>query len=114
MGGRRRAFEARENGLWKKSASEVVIGRGATATVLLAKYNDKEVALKNIIMSEKVEENQAIQTRLKRELRIVGKLHHPCIPVIFGACTNIEQGLFVLMEYIKGTSLKEACNGLAH
>lgn len=87
------------------------LGQGGMGTVYLARHVhlDKIVALK-VVAPERIENPRAV-ARFEREMRAVGRLHHPHI---VGAHDAGEAGgqHFLVMEYVDGWDLAEVVRRL--
>ncbi len=89
-----------------------MLGRGATASVYLAKdpFTNAEVAIK--IAHQSVMDDPETGYRFKKmfmnEASLAGKLRHPHIVSVYDAGTEHEMH-YIVMEYIPGSTLKEFC-----
>jgi len=84
-----------------------VIGQGGMGSVYKVRQPelDRVVALK--VLSPSLSQDPAFAERFAREARIMGKLQHPHIVIIF---ESGESGgyFYLLMEYVDGVNLREA------
>ena len=80
------------------------IGSGSMGRVYKAhhKMMDRYVALK--IIAPEIVMNDRVVSRFQREMRLVGRLDHPNVVRAFDA-DQINQILYIVMEYVQGTSL---------
>ena len=107
---RQRAEEEPDAGGGARYVIERELGRGAAATVYLARdhKHDRAVALK-ILKPEIASGSDA--KRLTREIAILARLHHPHILPLYDSGTlalaDGRPGLFYVMPYIRGESLRE-------
>lgn len=83
-----------------------LIGKGGMGSVYLATniHIDQKVAIK--VLNAELANNQAIKDRFKREATTLSSLDHPNI-VKFLNYYEDEQGVYLIMEYIKGRTLDE-------
>lgn len=82
------------------------IGRGAQATVYLARDQvlDREVAIK--VLARDVDGNEETLARFLREARLAARVHHPSCVAIFDF--GQERGItFIAMEYFRGRTIRE-------
>ncbi len=86
---------------------EKMIGRGGMGTVYRATHLslDRTVAVK-IINSEFATDSDVSQ-RFTREARLMAKLRHPKAAMIYDSGTLPDGRLFIVMEYVEGTSLAD-------
>ncbi len=92
------------------------IGKGAMGVVYLAKdpLIGRLVALKTFRAGYTVkdEELQQFRSRFIREAQSAGILSHPNIVTIHDVVDSSDEGaMFIAMEYIRGTNLKELLHG---
>jgi serine/threonine protein kinase/alpha-tubulin suppressor-like RCC1 family protein len=82
------------------------LGRGGTAVVYLARERElgREVAIK-VIRSTYVEDREAA-ARLIREARVIAKLQHPNIVLLYGTRRLRDSSLALIMQYVPGRTLK--------
>jgi eukaryotic-like serine/threonine-protein kinase len=95
-----------------KYVLERVIGKGGTGTVYLAydSFNATPVAIK-LIDSEVLSDPEKGPVRRRlflNEASLVGKLSHPHIVAILDAAVH-EPPYYIVMEYVQGGSLADAC-----
>ncbi|MFQ5568283.1 MAG: serine/threonine-protein kinase [Rhodothermales bacterium] len=85
---------------------QAVLGKGGMGVVYKAVDTslDKVVALK--LMNPLLVEDERFLGRFKSEARALGRLHHPNIVSVF-ALRHIEHHLFIVMEYVEGTTLAD-------
>ena len=94
----------------ERYAIERELGRGATATVYLARDRklDRAVALK-ILRPEVASVSDA--KRFTREIGILARLNHPHILPLYDSGTRLladgRAGLFYVMPYVRGESLRQ-------
>ena len=87
------------------------LGKGATATVYLARNpdDDSEVAIKLIRLDN---ENAAMRRRLAKlfqiETQVARRLNHPNIVKVFDAVVE-DKRAYMVMEYVKGKPMDEFC-----
>ena len=88
------------------------LGKGATATVYLARDpdSDNEVAIKLIRLDN---ENAAMRRRLSKlfqiETQVAKRLNHPNIVKVFDAVVE-DKRAYLVMEYVKGRPMDELCS----
>jgi eukaryotic-like serine/threonine-protein kinase len=85
---------------------ERVLGRGGMATVYLARdvELDRPVAIK--VLAEHLAGDEEYRARFLREARAAAGLVHASIVQVYDVGED-ERGLFIVMEYVEGTSLAE-------
>lgn len=85
---------------------ESLIGKGGMGSVYLASnlHIDQKVAVK--VLNTELANNQEVKNRFKREATTLSSLDHPNI-VKFLNYYEDEQGVYLIMEYIKGRTLDE-------
>jgi len=94
----------------ERYAIERELGRGAVATVYLARdrKHDRAVALK-ILRPEVASASDA--RRFSREIAILARLHHPHVLHLYDSGTlalpDGRTGLFYVMPYVRGESLRQ-------
>ncbi|MCL4206010.1 MAG: protein kinase [Pirellulaceae bacterium] len=95
--------------LSKRYTIERVLGRGGMGIVYLAKDNrlDRQVAIKRML--DHVAASRAARKRFLAEARSVAKLDQPNIVRVYELGRDAE-GLFLIMEYVDGSSLHERCH----
>ena len=83
------------------------LGRGGTAVVYLARERElgRLVAIK-VIRTAYIQDDEAA-ARLVREARLVGKLQHPNIVVLYGTRRLRDGSRALIMQYVEGRTLKE-------
>ena len=87
------------------------LGKGATATVYLARDpdTDQEVAIKLIRLDN---DNAAMRRRLAKlfqvETQVAKRLNHPNIVRVFDAVVE-DKRAYMVMEYVKGQPMDEFC-----
>jgi eukaryotic-like serine/threonine-protein kinase len=87
------------------------LGKGATATVYLARDpdSDLEVAVKLIRLDN---DNAAMRRRLAKlfqiETQVARRLNHPNIVKVFDAVVE-DKRAYIVMEYVKGQPMDEFC-----
>jgi serine/threonine-protein kinase len=82
------------------------IGRGAQATVYLARDQvlDREVAIK--VLAHDVDDSDETLARFLREARLAARVHHPSCVAIFDF--GRERGTtFIAMEYFRGRTIRD-------
>ena len=107
---------------------EETLGHGGMASVYLA-YDEKlrrRVAVK--VLAANLADDDAVRRRFLREARLAARLSHPNVVQVYDA-GETDQDLFIVMEYVPGTSLAgreklspdeavqlvlQACAGLQH
>jgi eukaryotic-like serine/threonine-protein kinase len=114
MSGERSAAQEKEEGRTAEAgdryAIERELGRGAVATVYLARdrKHDRAVALK-ILRPEIASGSDA--RRFAREIGFLARLHHPHILPLYDSGTlalpDGRLGLFYVMPYVRGESLRQ-------
>ena len=82
------------------------IGSGSMGRVYRAHHvmMDRVVALK--IIAPEISSNERVVARFQREMKLVGRLDHPNVVRAFDA-DQINQVLYIVMEYVTGVSLGE-------
>jgi eukaryotic-like serine/threonine-protein kinase len=82
------------------------IGTGSMGRVYKAHHQmmDRIVALK--IIAPEIASNEKVVARFQREMKLVGRLDHPNVVRAFDA-DQVGKVLFIVMEYVQGTSLGE-------
>jgi len=89
----------------KRYAVKSVVGKGGTGSVYIAKdrHLNRKVAMKrlNFNENERVDQEELLEEALR-----LAKLQHPNIVNIFD-CGFDDQGAYLIMEFIEGTSLEE-------
>ncbi|OHT16393.1 AGC family protein kinase [Tritrichomonas foetus] len=85
------------------------LGEGNFGSVFLAifKPTGDRVALKR--MKKEDHDTRSIN-RFRREIRIMRKISHPSVPRFYGTFET-DTSIFIVMEYINGTSLTEIVRG---
>jgi predicted Ser/Thr protein kinase len=84
-----------------------LIGRGGMGAVYRGHQTDlnREVAVK--ILPQSLSNDPVFLSRFRREAQALAKLDHPNIVTVFGS--GVADGLcYIVMEYIEGTTLREA------
>jgi|GEM_PF-2709149 len=91
-------------------AVERLLGRGGMGEVWLARQEtlDRQVAIK-VIRAEVLNE-PAYTARFLREARAAAKVNHPHVVAVHDA-GHCDHGLFLVMEYVPGGDLHDACAG---
>ena len=86
---------------------EKLIGEGGMGKVYLAKQIsvDRDVAIKILLSDNPNSENDII--RFQREAMTVGKLQHPNTVKLYDYGETESGGLFMVMEYIQGKTIRE-------
>lgn len=88
-----------------------VIGRGSMGAVFLARDPtiDREVAIKLIQTSVELSPSELAKytERFYREAKAAGKLLHPGIVTVFDVGHSNAGAPFIVMEYVRGRTLKE-------
>ncbi len=79
------------------------LGRGGFSDVYLVQdlELDRQVAMKRLLLSGLDSQH------MKAEAKILASLDHPSIVRIFDICEDGELGVFMLMQYVPGPSLRE-------
>jgi eukaryotic-like serine/threonine-protein kinase len=82
------------------------VGSGSMGRVYRAHHvmMDRVVALK--IIAPEISSNERVVARFQREMKLVGRLDHPNVVRAFDA-DQINQVLYIVMEYVAGMSLGE-------
>lgn len=82
------------------------VGSGSMGRVYRAHHMmmDRIVALK--IIAPEIASNERVVARFQREMKLVGRLDHPNVVRAFDA-DQINQVLYIVMEYVAGASLGE-------
>ena len=89
---------------------EAVAGRGGMGVVYRATDTalERKVAIK--LISDELAKDDSFRERFKRESRLAASIRHPNVITVFRA--GEEDGhLFIAMDYIEGTDLKELIAG---
>jgi len=88
------------------------LGEGSTSEVFLCRddFNQRDVAVKRVRAHSLDDENDgALQARFfAAEAALVGRLQHPNVVQIFDAVVD-DEGSYVVMEYVAGTTLRPYC-----
>jgi len=86
------------------------IGRGGMATVFRAVDTslDRDVALK--LLHPYLARNKEARARFQREAHAIARLHNPAIVEIYDYADDIDEEVFIVMELVKGTTLREFLN----
>jgi serine/threonine protein kinase len=81
------------------------LGRGAMGTVYRARDTvlDREVAVK--IMAGGLQQDTAFRTRFEREARIVARINHPNVVVVYDLGYHTDGSPFIAMELLSGQDL---------
>lgn len=81
-------------------------GRGGMGDVLIARDPrlEREVAIKRLPRS-KASDEKAI-SRFRREARVLASLNHPNIATIFSLEEHDADGVFIILEYVSGDTLR--------
>jgi serine/threonine protein kinase len=86
------------------------IGRGATSRVYLGRdpFADRDVAIKVFFFEESVSEQTAklLRKGFLAEQALAGRLKHPHIVEIYDAVSSEPEYSYIVMEYVKGTTLE--------
>lgn len=89
------------------------LGRGSSGIVYLAQdpFNQREVALKLASPENITDPAEAKRFRklFLNEATLAGKLNHPNIVAVFDAVVD-EDCSYIVMEYVKGETLKKYCS----
>src|SRR5690242_20021562 len=82
------------------------LGRGAMATVCLARDSelDRPVAVK--LLSESAAADAGLRERFVREARLAARLSHPNVVSVFDAGEDGGRP-YIVMEYVEGETLAE-------
>nr|WP_279545388.1 serine/threonine-protein kinase [Pseudoteredinibacter isoporae] len=82
-----------------------ILGRGGMGIVYLAEDSrlGRQVAIKCLY---KHQQSENLVERLRREAKVLAKLNHPNVIQIYDVVED-EQGLALVMEYVRGRSLKQ-------
>ena len=83
-----------------------VIGVGSVGTVYRGTHLETGQAVAIKRLHESVAKNELIRERFKREINIMGRLHHPNIVAYVGGKT-VGKDLYYTMELVTGGSVKE-------
>lgn len=88
-----------------------MLGRGGMGAVYLAMETrlGREVAIK--LLPPELGRRRDFRQRFEREARILAQLDHPRIVRLHGMGESEDGHLFLVMEYVKGTSLAELLHG---
>jgi len=86
------------------------IGRGGMATVFRAVDTslDRDVALK--LLHPYLAKNKEARARFQREAHAIARLHNPAIVEIYDYADDVDEEVFIVMELVKGTTLREFLN----
>ena len=86
---------------------EKMIGRGGMGTVYRATHLslDRVVAVK--IINPEFAADRDVSQRFTREARLMAKLRHPKAAMIYDSGTLPDGRLFIVMEYVEGTTLAD-------
>ncbi|HEY8559991.1 MAG TPA: serine/threonine-protein kinase [Pyrinomonadaceae bacterium] len=86
---------------------ETLLGRGGMGTVYRATHLtlDRVVAVK--VINPEVAMNADVMQRFAREARLMAKLRHPRAAMIYDSGTLPDGRLFIVMEYVEGTTLAD-------
>jgi serine/threonine protein kinase len=88
------------------------LGEGATSEVFLAldPFHDVHVAIKRVRLgvADDSRESHYQQRFFAAEAALVGQLHHPNVVQILDAVAD-EQAPYLVMEYVKGVTLRRYC-----
>jgi serine/threonine protein kinase len=86
---------------------EAMLGRGGMGTVYRATHLtlDRVVAVK--VINPEVAMNTDVMQRFSREARLMAKLRHPRAAMIYDSGTLPDGRLFIVMEYVEGTTLAD-------
>jgi serine/threonine protein kinase len=86
---------------------ENLLGRGGMGTVYRATHLtlDRVVAVK--VINPEVAMNADVMQRFAREARLMAKLRHPRAAMIYDSGTLPDGRLFIVMEYVEGTTLAD-------
>jgi serine/threonine-protein kinase len=81
------------------------LGRGAMGMVYRARDTvlDREVAVK--IMAGGLQQDAAFRTRFEREARIVARINHPNVVVVYDLGSHTDGSPFIAMELLSGQDL---------
>ena len=93
---------------WEEIQFGELIGRGGSGAVYRALWRDITVAVKVIRLaqgqvekaSHSGEDMSVVQEKFKLELRLLSSLHHPNIILLLGACTENNDHLCIVTEYM--------------
>jgi eukaryotic-like serine/threonine-protein kinase len=107
---------------------ERTLGRGAMATVYLARDEELQRLVAIKVLAEQFGSDEGIRTRFLREARLASRLSHPNVVQVYDANAAGAQ-LFIVMEHVPGSTLAncgklsyheavglvlQACAGLQH
>ncbi len=86
---------------------ENLLGKGGMGTVYRATHLtlDRVVAVK--VINAEVAMNTDVMQRFAREARLMAKLRHPRAAMIYDSGTLPDGRLFIVMEYVEGTTLAD-------
>jgi serine/threonine protein kinase len=86
---------------------ENLLGRGGMGTVYRATHLtlDRVVAVK--VINPEFAMNADVMQRFTREARLMAKLRHPRAAMIYDSGTLPDGRLFIVMEYVEGTTLAD-------
>lgn len=86
---------------------ENLLGRGGMGTVYRATHLtlDRVVAVK--VINPEFAMNTDVMQRFAREARLMAKLRHPRAAMIYDSGTLPDGRLFIVMEYVEGTTLAD-------
>lgn len=86
---------------------ENLLGRGGMGTVYRATHLtlDRVVAVK--VINPEFAMNTDVMQRFSREARLMAKLRHPRAAMIYDSGTLPDGRLFIVMEYVEGTTLAD-------
>ena len=84
------------------------IGAGGMGRVYLGydPEHDREVAVKLLRTPVGVTDESDRARRLRREARALSRIEHPNVVAVYGVGHDDDQGVYVVMEYVAGTTLR--------
>ena len=85
------------------------LGEGGTAEVFLGEH----IRLGYLRAIKRIKKEQPAYEQLMQEADILKGLTHPCIPVIYDVEEDAQYS-YIIMEYVKGPSLKALCLKQGH
>ena len=85
-----------------------VLGSGGFALVIGAEYNGSDVVVKASKFAPRQHRSECQLRQLCDELRLLRRLRHPNIVVVYGACLDVQHSdLMLVMEALYGLTLSD-------